>query len=163
MDNKKPKLLHIRKIVWTIAVVVGFILFILGLICRGICSDIFLTFGLTLLIMSGIFVKFVFEAEFEKLRLEKELYIQKQTGELKEEYLDKNAEISHKATKKTFNSIRQGLTVEKYPKCGDKIEANEEFCSNCGTNIYLKCPKCNTKNQAGDNFCRKCGTKLKEQ
>ena len=97
------------------------------------------------------------------MRLQKEIYIQQETGNLKAEYLSRDADIRHRSIKKTFSSVKQGMSVEICPKCGDKVEANENFCSKCGASIYKKCNKCNTVNEANDEYCRSCGTKLKEQ
>ena len=52
--------------------------------------------------------------------------------------------------------------IENCPHCGDKVDANENFCSKCGKPLGLKCNKCETVNQAGDEFCRNCGNKLKK-
>lgn len=49
---------------------------------------------------------------------------------------------------------------EVCPNCNDKVEENEIFCSNCGTQLKKKCTNCNTVNQTKNNFCKNCGTKL---
>ncbi len=46
------------------------------------------------------------------------------------------------------------------PKCGDIIEVNELFCSNCGEKLKKECPKCGTINDKKNNYCEKCGSQL---
>ena len=169
--NKKPAHLIIRKVLWSILLVLGIALTICGIVGIGNTSSeigvlfvaLSFCFGPALLVLAGCLVKWAFEAEFKKMHLEKEIYIQNKTGYLQEEYLSNNSDIKHRYLKKTARSIRQGLSVDVCPKCGDKVEANENFCSKCGTALYIKCQKCNTTNEANDEYCRGCGTKLKEQ
>ena len=46
------------------------------------------------------------------------------------------------------------------PKCGDKIDADEMFCSKCGFQVKKECPNCKTINSHKDSFCKKCGKEL---
>ena len=59
-------------------------------------------------------------------------------------------------TSKLINDVVQ----EKCPNCGDVIDINEIFCSNCGSKLKKVCPKCETVNKMTDNYCIKCGEKL---
>lgn len=46
--------------------------------------------------------------------------------------------------------------------CGEPLEADDEFCSKCGTRVPREriCAKCGTKPRPTDSFCRKCGAKV---
>ena len=46
------------------------------------------------------------------------------------------------------------------PKCKDKVDSDEMFCSNCGFRLKIECPKCQKINSYKDKFCKKCGNKL---
>lgn len=46
------------------------------------------------------------------------------------------------------------------PKCGDKINQDEIFCSKCGFQVKKECPECKTINSHKDKFCKKCGKEL---
>ena len=46
------------------------------------------------------------------------------------------------------------------PKCGDKIDNDEAFCSKCGFQLRKECPACKTINTHKDKFCKKCGKEL---
>lgn len=105
-------------------------------------------------------ITWAFEPELDKMRKKRELYKKQQGSALEEEYYSVDADIHHRAIKKKSRSVKQGLEIENCPKCGDKVDANENFCSKCGAEIYKKCEKCETVNQAGDEFCRNCGNKL---
>lgn len=66
------------------------------------------------------------------------------------------------------------------PQCGEKMEAADQFCKNCGQKIDDKelahrislerecqgiflCPQCGEQMGASDRFCRKCGRKIDEE
>lgn len=46
------------------------------------------------------------------------------------------------------------------PKCGDRIDADEMFCSKCGYRVKKECPNCKAINSHKDKFCKKCGKEL---
>lgn len=46
------------------------------------------------------------------------------------------------------------------PKCGDKINEDEMFCSKCGFQLRKECHDCKTINSYKDKFCKKCGKEL---
>ena len=46
------------------------------------------------------------------------------------------------------------------PKCGDRIDKEEMFCSKCGYEVKKECPNCKTINTYKDKFCKKCGKEL---
>ena len=170
--NKQPIHLIIRKIVWSFLLIVGLILLFLAVrsfslplpdgknMAQGYMLLMFA--ACPLIICIGIF-KWAFESELDKLSKRRELYKKHQGKELEEEVYSVDADIHHRSIKKRTRSVKQGLSVENCPKCGDKVDANENFCSKCGSSIYIKCNKCNTVNETTDVFCRNCGNKLKEQ
>lgn len=119
-------------------------------------------FGVGTCLVFGIFKK-AFEPELENMKMKKDLYIQDKTKHMQEELASTDADIHHRSIKKRARSVKQGLNIENCPKCGDKVDANENFCSKCGYSIFTKCNKCNTVNESTDAFCRICGNKLKEQ
>ena len=47
------------------------------------------------------------------------------------------------------------------PKCGDRVDEGEMFCSKCGTAVRKQCYSCNHINDVKDEYCTKCGAKLK--
>ena len=46
------------------------------------------------------------------------------------------------------------------PKCKKPIDANENFCSKCGTQLTKKCPSCGNVSDLKHSYCPKCGNKL---
>ena len=46
------------------------------------------------------------------------------------------------------------------PKCGDKVDKDEMFCSKCGFQLRKECKGCKTINSHKDKFCKKCGKEL---
>lgn len=98
--------------------------------------------------------------EIERRRRKKELYIKQQTKAIEEEYYSLDADIHHRASKKSARSFREGLSHEFCPKCGNEIEPSEIFCGICGTKLEKVCPNCKTTNNISDRFCRSCGKKL---
>ena len=170
--NKQPIHLIVRKIIWGFLLLVGLILLVISMrsfslplpdghhMARGYMFLILSS--APLMICIGIF-KWAFEAELDRLAKRRELYKKHQGKELEEEFYSVDADIHHRSIKKRTRSVAQGLSVENCPKCGDKVEANENFCSKCGSPIYIKCNKCNTINESTDEYCRSCGNKLKEQ
>lgn len=46
------------------------------------------------------------------------------------------------------------------PNCGDNVNQDEIFCSNCGYQLKKECPDCKTINSHKDKFCKKCGKEL---
>ena len=170
--NNKPAHLIFRKIAWSFFLVIGLILVFFAIrsfitpfgegknIATGWMLLMFA--AIPLMLCAGIF-KWAFEAELDKMKKRRELYKKHQGKELEEEYYSVDADIHHRSIKKRTRSVKQGLSAEKCPKCGDLVDANENFCSKCGASIYNKCEKCNTINEANDEYCRSCGTKLKEQ
>lgn len=83
-----------------------------------------------------------------------------QTKSMAEELLATDADIKHRSIKKKTRSVKEGVKLEVCPFCGDKVDADENFCNKCGKSLTKKCPGCETTNQAKDQFCRSCGTKL---
>ncbi len=46
------------------------------------------------------------------------------------------------------------------PNCGDVIDADEFFCTNCGTKLKCECPNCQTINSYKNKYCSRCGKEL---
>ena len=170
--NQQPKHLIVRKIIWGFLLILGLILLFLAINSfssplpdgANIAKGYMLLMFASCPIMTCIGIsKWAFEAELDKMSKRRELYKKYQGKELEEELYSVDADVHHRSIKKRTRSVKQGLSVENCPKCGDKVDANENFCSKCGCSIYTKCNKCNTVNEATDAFCRNCGNKLKEQ
>lgn len=49
----------------------------------------------------------------------------------------------------------------KCDECGSSVEANQRFCSECGSPInHESCPQCGKRIRKGDQFCPSCGNSL---
>ena len=170
---EQPTHCIVRKVIWGVLVGFGALLFLICLIWLindnrsngddSVFPIIGVMLGFCALVISGGLIPWAFEPELDKMKKERELYKKHQGKELEEEFYSVDADIHHRSIKKRTRSFKQGLSVEKCPKCGDYVESNENFCNKCGAEIYKKCTKCKTVNEAGDEFCRNCGNKLKEQ
>jgi predicted nucleic acid-binding Zn ribbon protein len=56
---------------------------------------------------------------------------------------------------------RKGQQKIKCEHCGAPMEADQKFCSKCGTVTKTEaCPSCGKKIRSGDLFCSSCGTKI---
>ena len=53
------------------------------------------------------------------------------------------------------------INVNVCEKCGEKNPIDAKFCSNCGSEIKIKCPQCGHEMDDGAKFCNNCGYKLK--
>jgi len=46
------------------------------------------------------------------------------------------------------------------PNCGTKVDATDEFCSECGAKLTCSCPKCGTTVRVTAKFCSSCGANI---
>ena len=46
------------------------------------------------------------------------------------------------------------------PQCGNMVNKNSKFCTNCGTKLSVTCPNCGSILKAGTKFCTNCGTPM---
>lgn len=46
------------------------------------------------------------------------------------------------------------------PNCGAKVEATDDFCSDCGAKLTCLCPKCGSNVRATSKFCSNCGANI---
>ena len=53
-----------------------------------------------------------------------------------------------------------GCTTMQCVRCGLETAAEAMFCSNCGSQLQLRCESCDTLNPIDNNFCYSCGTRL---
>lgn len=58
-----------------------------------------------------------------------------------------------------------GTVQKKCSACGETLEQNAAFCTNCGQRLaedsnVKKCPSCGASNKAEDAFCSDCGSRL---
>ena len=164
--KKQPKHCMILKIVWFTCLILSIIglictfLFAANVISRGMPLGIVGLSALIVVVCPSVY-KQAFAPERAKMKAERELYIQSITKDMQEEYLSTDADINHRSIKKRTRSVKQGLMNEQCPNCGDKVDANENFCNKCGEAIYKACKKCKSINESTDDFCRSCGNKLK--
>jgi membrane protease subunit (stomatin/prohibitin family) len=51
--------------------------------------------------------------------------------------------------------------VKRYcPNCGEEIDSEDHFCSNCGQKLIQHCPECGNTIDPGMKFCPKCGKSI---
>ncbi len=173
MGNKKlnsdklqqPKHVIVAKVLWVILLVVFLVCEIVGwsvMFDNQVLGAILIPIGGGILVVLLPLFMVAFEPELAEMKLKKQLYTQKKTEQILEEIASNDADIQHRATKKKIHSVVEGVNVEKCPKCGDKVDADEEYCSNCGAHLIRKCPKCKSINGVDDKFCKKCGQKLED-
>lgn len=62
------------------------------------------------------------------------------------------------AARRTARSHSQACS-----NCGNTVEADSHFCSQCGTAIAQGCPSCGKPVQDGDYFCTTCGFTLEHK
>jgi predicted RNA-binding Zn-ribbon protein involved in translation (DUF1610 family) len=170
-EIEMPKTFKIIRIIWFVIVIVSIIniilYFILSSFSQRMHNDgldyivaLILPASFPVLVVALVCIPKVFEPEFEEIKLKKELYTQNKTKELKEKIFSEDADIQHRSIKKRVKSISEGLRPKNCPKCGDSVEADEEYCNNCGAHLIKKCHKCKTIGDTEDLFCRNCGTRL---
>ncbi len=167
--KKQPVHCILLKVLWgfLVAYTIFSIFFIISLISGSSGNGVMVNAVFSMLgVLTGILVWVLFPKAFEPeltaMRIKKDLYVQDKTKAMQEEIASTDADIKHRSIKKKTRSVKQGLSVENCPHCGDKVDADENFCNKCGKPLVLTCEKCGTTNQAGDEFCRSCGQKLKK-
>lgn len=163
IKDKQPGHIILFKVlfcVFALAIIAGIIIVCVtpseqdNLLLVGVC-----------LIPGGFFLALIFMVagfapEFEKMRIRKEQYIQRQTEMLQEDIRARDADIGYRALKKRARAIHEGWRLENCPSCGDAISGDEQFCDKCGKALYVKCKHCKTIHSADSKFCRKCGKEL---
>ena len=155
---EQPTHCIVRKIIWGVLLGLGIMMCLAGLsfinkLAEGdgsVLMVIVIMLGVASLITACGIIPWAFEPELDKMKKKRELYKKQQGRAYEEEYYSVDADIHHRSIKKRSRSLKQGISIEKCPNCGDSVDANENFCNKCGTEIYNKCPKCETVNQAGD-------------
>jgi len=55
---------------------------------------------------------------------------------------------------------RAGAAADACPGCGAPVQADDMFCSGCGSALGTKCPGCSAAVSAVDRFCFRCGATL---
>lgn len=157
MKKKQPVHCILLKVLWsflvayTIFAIVMIIRLVGGISGNGsLVNAIFAMFGVLSAVLVFVLFPKAFEPELTAMKMKKDLYVQDKTKSMQEEYASTDADINHRSIKKRTRSVKQGLSIENCPHCGDKVDANENFCSKCGKPLVLKCNKCETVNQAGD-------------
>lgn len=85
----------------------------------------------------------------------------RETDEIKEKIKDKIPELSEE--EEEIEEIQdESEEALKCPSCGHTAGPDDNFCSNCGSELefIFECPNCGTEVDEEDNFCPKCGTQL---
>ena len=150
--TEKPKHFLVLKIIGIALVMAGIILLILALTSKPVdmldngwfasqSSKMGKIFGGAVCLMIGIVVIFAgFTPEIHKMGVKTTKYIQEDNKEGLTDIADTSADIKSGAITKTTRAIKKGFTsteeddnVKIYCKhCGNKIDADSKFCSNCG-------------------------------
>ena len=143
MESKKnipPKFYLGLKITGFLMLVIGITLVVLGIIIRQPFGS-FTEQPTFALLVPGIFIvtfsipaiAISFSPEIEKIKIEKNRYIQEETKEDLTAMADNTADITGGAIKRTARAVREGLKNTKYCKhCGVEIDADSVFCNKCG-------------------------------
>ena len=142
MENKKnrpPKFYLGLKITGFLMLVIGITLFVLGIIIKqpfgSFTTPTFalLVPGLVLVTFSISTIAVSFSPEIEKIKIEKNRYIQEETKEDLTAMANNTADITGGAIKRTARAVKEGLKNTKYCKhCGEEIDADSVFCNKCG-------------------------------
>lgn len=142
MGSKKkrpPKFYLGLKITGFLMLAIGITLFVLGIIIRQPFGSFteptfaLLIPGLVIVTFSIPAIAISFSPEIEKIRIEKNRYIQEETKEDLTAIADNTADITTGAIKRTARAVREGLKNTKYCKhCGEEIDVDSVFCNKCG-------------------------------
>ncbi len=89
-----------------------------------------------------------------------------ETPKAKKEYKTKNISMPQMNTQQaptasSFSTSQSNTTNINCPNCGNQINSNDHFCTNCGFNITKKfCTNCGKQIKSEDKFCTNCGQKI---
>ena len=138
MENKKPKIFLICKIVGFSLLAVSITLIVLSFVVESEWKGhaphpaLMIPGVLLLALATGLTLR-GFTLELSKIMLNNAKYIQQETKETQKDIVDTAEEISHDAVKNTARAVKEGLKDYIHCKhCGEQIDSDSTFCKHCG-------------------------------
>ena len=169
-QNKYSKLNKVLRILGFIFLPLGIICTLTGMIDFFVAASKFGTPNLFFLCFIGMPLIFVGTiCLINGYRKQINQYHSSQTAPVAKDVANYMIDGTRDSLTKTAASINEAIStnsntsinVNVCEKCGEKNPIDAKFCSNCGSEIKIKCPQCGHEMDDGAKFCNNCGYKLK--
>lgn len=169
-ENKDKKITLILKICGGVFTILGFAMFILGVVTvSGLFGGdfqpesyiwiIFVGFGL--IFVGSIFAKISSSFKISKIfKKNKDVIDAHQNKNASNYYFGGNSSDNALDSFNLENDAEADAKGVVCPKCGTKNEIGAKFCDNCGASLVKRCDSCGEENDIDAKFCRKCGKRL---
>lgn len=141
MENKKPKIFLILKIIASLMLVGGIVLIVLGTAVypemfngHSVAPNpIFFIPGMIMLAFSMPCFIISFIPEINKMSIKTTKYLYEENKEDLKDIVDTKVNIASEGITSTSVAIKKGLRNTKFCRyCGKEIEADSKFCNECG-------------------------------
>lgn len=154
-NNKHEKTKKILKIVGPIVLVFGLVGFVTGIVLIFSSEENFVPF--IWLPSVSVFLIFIgFSLSAFAYRREVARYLKNDSIPI----INEASEELKPSFKNIASAFNDGKNDTKCcPKCGQKVDDESKFCTNCGTPLTIICPNCHTEVEPG-KFCSNCGKPL---
>ena len=169
-QNKYSKLNKVLRILGFIFLPLGIICTLTGMIDFFVAASKFGTPNLFFLCFIGMPLIFVGTiCLINGYRKQINQYHASQTAPVTKDVANYMIDGTRESLTKTVTSINNSINstssdstnINICEKCGEKNPIDAKFCSNCGSEIKIKCPQCGHEMDDGAKFCNNCGYKLK--